>query len=1577
MGLLEATINSSNDIGDGIKVLNGLEGDETVDGFKFVAKLYSLVKDDLESLRIQRIKDRKFIDQRIRATSLLNEKFNYHIDDIGYTSILGQKDENGRVVIGPNTNEEGVAYDYLNSNGKLIAPLPNFLKGYHVTLFGLSNTKKSCEDAKNCFFKKLDDEPNIVSSLIETKGQVPPRWGVDSEDSQTPLRMGMVESNLNLNQYYSTTTNDKNNMAAQAFKRLPGLALDSTFCFYDGQAIPLHIYDFGLHLFKHYLNPEALVFYIPKIENEEEALYISKLISLSEKLIQSQFGINSYQKGTVRVLVVLENARAIFRANEIADALYPYFCGASLGWHDFLASTARLYKESSSYRIPSKSDSSIVIKHVKASHELVARVIGGRGGLAIGGMYGILPTDKNKSFQVVMEGFFKDVFTQLKRGLKGIWVPHSDFVRPGLALFEAWKLFEETKDKNAIIELINGYIVDKKKVSSLVNFVFGPDAGAFKKQTPEALIVADLGKSINLNNSIDNIRYNTFQSLQYLADWLAGNGCVSLPGKIQNEHVRILDDLATVERSRWEVWHEVKHGRLSLDELVKISHIELNFIRRDLGSIENKFVEVKYDQRTAKWYPIALEIWLKLTTETATIIEFVTELLLPFTSELLRYAEDPLRELLSIEPDNPLGKLPSYVKRFHYFYERCGCTNFAKAMSKNTVINIQEMYSMIMKFSKDEIIEAAALHGDIGQNTKSLDRMASTEQAAVGDDALINNQLIQLGKEYYKKFHGIKFLVSAKGKNGKEMLSILNNRLKNSMEEELINARTALYEITLKRISQDPLDDNLMDKIKNILKKHNVSGASICIQRKAEYKQNIALGNIWEDQPTDEHSFFEIASLSKTIGSCFAIEYFSKKGISLEAKVNDLFKQCDSAFRLKSSNSTINGDDVRLRDLMSHCALNMHYVNGIPLDEEMLLPNEFLHGNEKYDYPPVDVINTPGKIFKYSGAGFLVLEHLIESFENRHGKFAEIIQPFLNSLGVSKMITFEHKPNPNMGFQVAHGYDDNGKKIKGTRLMFPSIAAGALGTPNGMMQVLDKIAKAYQNVDGEGPISHNTACSMLLGTDKGCLDFMGCQMGVGVFVGEAGPNRFTIHQGANDGFRSVFLHCFDGPDMGTGIVCFANGDNRAMFSIAEILQQLLIELKLEGIDISNYQKHSLLNTDNIPQEQIVNLGYKNLVFSAFQETLPDGIIKKGPIDPMANINKIVGAKIIKVSSQRFARVENLASDHLPIFDPALFCPMGKVMDSWETARHNPIGFDEAIFELHPSKIKSKISNIAISTKYHFGNQAESICIYATKKGKTDEKEMEWIEIIPRVKLEGHSDKFIHLPIHLQNTYDRIKIHIFPDGGLSRIGLFDDNIPIEFKNKFLPANESPNLFSPDPIPQTKKPLQLLYLPTPELIEFNKRNLVPGQMFDAASLAYGSELVSVTNQHYGPAGQVFSPYIPLSMHDGFESARSREPGHIEELVVQLGIPSEIIKVELDFKYFVNNNPRDVSIFAKKKNSNIWEEIVPITQVKAFQGNTKVFEINSNNFIVDQLKLNVYPDGGVNRFRAFARYTGSSNL
>ena len=172
-------------------------------------------------------------------------------------------------------------------------------------------------------------------------------------------------------------------------------------------------------------------------------------------------------------------------------------------------------------------------------------------------------------------------------------------------------------------------------------------------------------------------------------------------------------------------------------------------------------------------------------------------------------------------------------------------------------------------------------------------------------------------------------------------------------------------------------------------------------------------------------------------------------------------------------------------------------------------------------------------------------------------------------------------------------------------MAFPPIAAGGMGTPNALAKVLFNLAAAYTNEEGSASISHKTSKLMLgNGVDKGAFEFMGSLIGYGVFIAQAGDNKFLLHQAANDGFRGIALICFDGPAASEGpigLVILCNGDNNGTRLLAEvskfILRNNVFGIK-EGVDWSKVEKISF-NDKEMSQEEIVNKGFKELVLDAF------------------------------------------------------------------------------------------------------------------------------------------------------------------------------------------------------------------------------------------------------------------------------------------------------------------------------------------------------------------------------------------
>lgn len=1527
---------------DGLRQVGTCAGLESREALEFLRDLHDAVKHDLRRVLERRSTDRAFIDERTRACVALNRDLGIGFRDADYQTVIGMQDGDGRTVIGP------LRADYAEAHGQApIAPVPAFLQGHHVTLFGPPDDAKLSINAMNAFHRRIEGEPAIVEELLRDSGAVA-MWGADDEDSKTPLRADLVQAGENLTgclrgDIACTDARTGRTYALAAdrrsrpIKRFPGLALPCTFLFRGGNPVPLHLYDFALHLFANWRNPQALAFYAPKLENDEEATYLAGMLRHAERLLQAREP--AYRTGGVRLLIVLENPRAVFRLNEIIDALHPYFAGASLGWHDYLASTARLMKEDPNYRIPVKADPEIVIKHIKASHELLARVVHPRGGISIGGMYGVLPSENrigSESFQVAIRGFLRDVFTQLKRGLDGFWVAHPDFVRLGLALVEGWKRLQ-AGDHGPIEALVRGLLAAKHQ-QLMLDFIHGPDIASLDRADPlyaRALLAADRPTSDCISNDDpEEVRYNCFQCLQYLADWLCGNGCVALPAAIDGVPVRVMDDLATTERSRWEVWHEVRHGRVTVEQLVRIAHEEMHFIQKD-RTAPGKAVQVKWDDRTRGWYPVAMHLMLQLMTAERPV-EFASELLLPFTVDSVRVAPDPLVAAAAVEPAK--YALSRRMSRCHAAFTACGAQAFVRALVDLPVLDLDAAKRAVMAFSVDDVNEAAGFHGDIGERRTTLDARAAQEQAGVAGEAeAVQSRLRELGARYREKF-GFKFLIAAKGKSGAEMLGALEARLAGTPMQELQHAREALWTIAKQRLIAFGAD-GVIDRVREACTRHGVRGLSACVSAPGCAPQSIVFGDREPGEPVTADTAFEIASLSKTIGSCFAIEHFRSAGIGLDASVQPLLAACGGDFRLRSLDATHAewADQVQLAHLMRHEALNMHYVNGVPANRPMPPVAELLPGNAAWRYEPVGVANEPGTRFAYSGGGFMVLEHLVQ---RRVGMpIHEATRPFLEALGM-RHTSFEQVEAPLP--EIAKCFRDDGSMIDGGRLLFPGFAAGAVSTPADVARFLRTLTQAFHRVEGCGPISHDTAVRMLHGVDRGSRVFMGCDMGLGVFIVEAGANRFAVHQGANDGCRALFAHCFHGPDAGCGVVICASGEERAVACIAEVARTLLQHLGVRGVDWSRLGDGMV--AANTPPEQRVNIGYRESLFRAFEPDLAEVIVQRGPLDPLARFNFVVGATIESVSNQRFARAENLLSPHEPVFDPALFGKQGKVMDSWETVRHNPLGRDTLVLRLAKP---AKISLVAVSTRFHNGNQAQAIELEGFH-----ERAGVWKPILARMPLQGHA---MHVaPTRIFNeTFERVRLTMFPDGGVTRLGLFGADLPATERERLL---ASPCVPFPAFDAQTRKPLMPKFVGVPR---------APSAGCNLASAAFGARVVAASNEHYGPAAQVISPFPPLHMFDGLESARSREPGHSEHVTIALARAAPIGRIRIDFTYFVNNNPRELQV--EGRTGGAWITLVPRTPVKAYAGNATEWLVHESA-VCDQIRVTAYPDGGMNRVHVF---------
>ena len=166
---------------------------------------------------------------------------------------------------------------------------------------------------------------------------------------------------------------------------------------------------------------------------------------------------------------------------------------------------------------------------------------------------------------------------------------------------------------------------------------------------------------------------------------------------------------------------------------------------------------------------------------------------------------------------------------------------------------------------------------------------------------------------------------------------------------------------------------------------------------------------------------------------------------------------------------------------------------------------------------------------------------------------------------------------------------------------------------------------------------------------------------------------------------------------------------------------------------------------------------------------------------------------------------------------------------------------------------------------------------------------------------------------------------------------------------------------------------------------KKNIFLNGLIDLAQSRLGSKIVFKTDEFFAPAKRIINPWPAVFKEgvfdkngkwmDGWETRRKRIKGY-DYLILKLGQPGKIHKIDVDTSYFSGNHPSKVSLEAcysikntPDKNTK-WFTILKKSKTKA---NSHHFFNIKNKTIFSHVKLNIFPDGGVARLRIY----GSMNL
>lgn len=157
----------------------------------------------------------------------------------------------------------------------------------------------------------------------------------------------------------------------------------------------------------------------------------------------------------------------------------------------------------------------------------------------------------------------------------------------------------------------------------------------------------------------------------------------------------------------------------------------------------------------------------------------------------------------------------------------------------------------------------------------------------------------------------------------------------------------------------------------------------------------------------------------------------------------------------------------------------------------------------------------------------------------------------------------------------------------------------------------------------------------------------------------------------------------------------------------------------------------------------------------------------------------------------------------------------------------------------------------------------------------------------------------------------------------------------------------------------------------------------QLTDLAAERLGGKVLYATDDFFAEKENLIKPTRGIFITDkytdrgkwmdGWESRRKRTPGH-DWAIIQLATAGKIIGFDIDANFFLGNHPPHASVEAvylsdadpvKDWDTVEWSEILPTSHLDA--GSQNFYESNSNQ-IFTHLRLNIYPDGGVARFRVY---------
>jgi malate synthase len=285
----------------------------------------------------------------------------------------------------------------------------------------------------------------------------------------------------------------------------------------DGHPMSGSLFDFGLYFFH---NAKELVargtgpyFYLPKLESHLEARLWNDVFVFA----QAKLGV---PKGTIKATVLIETITAAFEMDEILYELRDHSAGLNCGRWDYIFSFIKKLARDPQAVMPDRASVTMTAHFLRSYSLLVIKTCHQRGVHAIGGMAAQIPIKNDPAANdAALAKVRADKEREATDGHDGTWVAHPALVPIAKEIFDRLM-----KEPNQIAR-------QRQDVHVTAADLLAVPQGD----------ITEAGLAVNISVGI-----------AYIEAWLRGTGCVPLHN--------LMEDAATAEISRAQVWQWLKHG---------------------------------------------------------------------------------------------------------------------------------------------------------------------------------------------------------------------------------------------------------------------------------------------------------------------------------------------------------------------------------------------------------------------------------------------------------------------------------------------------------------------------------------------------------------------------------------------------------------------------------------------------------------------------------------------------------------------------------------------------------------------------------------------------------------------------------------------------------------------------------------------------------------------------------------------------------------------------------------------------------------------------------------------------------